>query len=66
MLAQESNKNSRRSFIGTTVKAAMVTALTGSQLNALASTNKVLPILAPVGTLSMYPEQKPQKIVDGL
>ena len=47
MLAQESNKNSRRSFIGTTVKAAMVTALTGSQLNALASTNKVLPILAP-------------------
>jgi Fe-Mn family superoxide dismutase len=52
MLAQESNKNSRRSFIGTTVKAAMVTALTGSQLNALASTNKVSSILAPalVGT----------------
>jgi len=47
MLAQDSNKNSRRNFIGTTVKAAVVTALTGSQLNTLASTNKVSPILAP-------------------
>jgi Fe-Mn family superoxide dismutase len=47
MLAQDSNKNSRRSFIGTTVKAAVVTALTGNQLNALASTNNVSPILTP-------------------
>ena len=47
MSAQESNKNSRRSFIGTSVKAAVVTALTGSQLEALASTPKVAPIVAP-------------------
>ena len=46
MLAQESSKNSRRNFIGTTVKAAVVTALTGSQLNALASNHKVTSMLA--------------------
>jgi Fe-Mn family superoxide dismutase len=46
MLAQESSKNSRRSFIGTTVKAAVVTALTGSQLHALASNDKAASVLA--------------------
>jgi hypothetical protein len=46
MSAQNSNKNSRRNFIGTTVKAAMVTAVTGSQLNAIASMHKVAPMLA--------------------
>ncbi|MEN9977110.1 MAG: hypothetical protein RIR36_1270, partial [Bacteroidota bacterium] len=46
MLAQESNKNSRRNFIGATVKAAVVTALTGSQLHALASNDKAASVLA--------------------
>jgi Fe-Mn family superoxide dismutase len=46
MLAQESNKNSRRNFIGATVKAAVVTAFTGSQLNALAYNHKVAPMIA--------------------
>ena len=46
MSAQHSNKNSRRNFIGTTIKAAMVTAVTGSQLNAIANIHKVAPMLA--------------------
>lgn len=37
MSAQDVNKNSRRNFIGTTIKAAVVTTLVGSELNALAS-----------------------------
>lgn len=45
MSAQDSNKNSRRNFIGTTVKAAMVTAVAGSPLSALASNNKFAPVL---------------------
>ena len=47
MSAQDSNKNSRRNFIGTTVKAAMVTAVAGSQLSALASNYKAATKSAP-------------------
>ena len=52
MTAQDVNKNSRRNFIGTTVKAAMVTAVAGSQLSAIASNYKVATKSAPalVGT----------------
>lgn len=52
MSAQDSNKNSRRDFIATTVKAAMVTAVAGSQLSAIASNYKAATKLAPalVGT----------------
>ncbi len=52
MSAQDVNKNSRRNFIGTTVKAAMVTAVAGSQLSALASNYNATKNSAPalVGT----------------
>ncbi len=52
MSAQDVNKNSRRNFIGTTVKAAMVTAVAGSQLSALASNYNAAKNSAPalVGT----------------
>jgi Fe-Mn family superoxide dismutase len=55
MSAQDVNKNSRRNFIGTAVKAAMVTAVTGSQLNAIASKEKVTPILNPIVTPNSSP-----------
>ena len=52
MSAQDVNKNSRRNFIGTTVKAAMVTAVAGSQLSAIASNYNAAKNSAPalVGT----------------
>ena len=46
MSAQDVNKNSRRNFIGTAIKAAMVTAVTGSQLNAIASNHKAATLSA--------------------
>ena len=48
MSAQNANKNSRRNFIETTVKAAMVTAVAGSQLSAIASNYKAATIQAKV------------------
>jgi Fe-Mn family superoxide dismutase len=46
MSAQDVNKNSRRNFIGTAVKAAMVTAVAGGQLNAIASNHKAATLSA--------------------
>jgi Fe-Mn family superoxide dismutase len=47
MSAQNSNKNSRRNFIGNTIKVAVVTTLAGSGLNALASNDKAAALITP-------------------
>jgi len=55
MSVQDSNKNSRRNFIETTAKAAMVTAVTASHLSVFASNNKFAPVLPTNVTPNISP-----------